>query len=47
MNRIYRRVWNRTRQCWVVASELASTAGKPRSTVAGAVLLGLVLAVPS
>ncbi|MDH1793523.1 ESPR-type extended signal peptide-containing protein [Stenotrophomonas sp. GD03819] len=47
MNHIYRRVWNRTRQCWVVASELASTAGKPRSTVAGAVLLGLVLAVPS
>ncbi|MGE8282466.1 MAG: ESPR-type extended signal peptide-containing protein [Stenotrophomonas lactitubi] len=47
MNRIYRRVWNRTRQCWVVASELASTAGKPRSTVAGTVLLGLVLAVPS
>lgn len=47
MNRIYRRVWNRTRQCWVVASELASSAGKPRSTVAGAVLLGLVLAVPS
>lgn len=47
MNRIYRRVWNRTRQCWVVASELASTAGKPRSTVAGAVLLALVLAVPS
>lgn len=47
MNRIYRRVWNRTRQCWVVASELASTAGKPGSTAAGAVLLGLVLAVPS
>lgn len=47
MNRIYRRVWNRNRQCWVVASELASTAGKPRSTVAGAVLLGLALAVPS
>lgn len=47
MNRIYRRVWNRTRQCWVVASELASSAGKPRSTAAGAVLLGLVLAVPS
>ncbi|WP_423159726.1 ESPR-type extended signal peptide-containing protein [Stenotrophomonas geniculata] len=47
MNRIYRRVWNRTRQCWVVASELASTAGKPRSTAAGAVLLGFVLAVPS
>lgn len=47
MNRIYRRVWNRTRQCWVVASELASTAGKPRSAAAGAVLLGLVLAVPS
>nr|WP_313412810.1 ESPR-type extended signal peptide-containing protein [Stenotrophomonas geniculata] len=47
MNRIYRRVWNRTRQCWVVASELASSAGKPRSTAAGAVLLGLVLTVPS
>ncbi|MBY6281788.1 ESPR-type extended signal peptide-containing protein [Stenotrophomonas maltophilia] len=23
MNRIYRRIWNATRQCWVVASELA------------------------
>ncbi|ELC7364812.1 YadA-like family protein [Stenotrophomonas maltophilia] len=28
MNRIYRRLWNRARQCWVVASELASSQGK-------------------
>ncbi|PII18826.1 hemagluttinin domain-containing protein [Stenotrophomonas sp. LMG 10879] len=25
MNRIYRRLWNRARQCWVVASELTSS----------------------
>ncbi|WP_329844343.1 ESPR-type extended signal peptide-containing protein [Stenotrophomonas sepilia] len=28
MNRIYRRIWNATRQCWVVASELAAARGK-------------------
>lgn len=29
MNRIYRRIWSATRQCWVVASELSSPRGKP------------------
>lgn len=28
MNRIYRRVWNPARQCWMVASELAASRGK-------------------
>jgi len=28
MNRIYRRLWNRARQCWVVASELTSSRGR-------------------
>lgn len=30
MNRIYRRIWNKAKQCWVVASELASPRGKAR-----------------
>ncbi|MBA0245117.1 hemagluttinin domain-containing protein [Stenotrophomonas maltophilia] len=29
MNRIYRRLWNRVRQCWVVTSELGRAKGKP------------------
>ena len=28
MNRIYRRIWNAVRQCWVVASELSRSRGK-------------------
>ena len=28
MNRIYRRLWNRARQCWVVASEVTSSRGR-------------------
>ncbi|AWH45095.1 ESPR-type extended signal peptide-containing protein [Stenotrophomonas sp. ZAC14A_NAIMI4_1] len=32
MNRIYRRIWNATRRCWVVASELSSPRGKPART---------------
>ncbi|MBH1556804.1 YadA-like family protein [Stenotrophomonas maltophilia] len=32
MNRIYRRIWNAARQCWVVASELSSPRGKPART---------------
>ncbi|WP_369968009.1 ESPR-type extended signal peptide-containing protein [Stenotrophomonas rhizophila] len=39
MNRIYRRLWSATRQCWVVASELASPRGKGSRSV------GMVLAV--
>ncbi len=31
MNRIYRRIWNATRRCWVVASELSSPRGKKSS----------------
>ncbi len=44
MNRIYRRIWNATRRCWVVASELSSPRGKPaRSSRSAACVAGLVL----
>ncbi|MBH1487961.1 ESPR-type extended signal peptide-containing protein [Stenotrophomonas sp. C-A] len=41
MNRIYRRLWNRVRQCWVVTSELGRTKGK--SARQGRVAPALVL----
>ncbi|KAG1435738.1 hypothetical protein G6F57_020987 [Rhizopus arrhizus] len=34
MNRIYRRIWNAARQCWVVASALSAPRGK-RSQLRG------------
>lgn len=43
MNRIYRRIWNAARQCWVVASELSSPRGRPAQTRV-ATLLSLCLA---
>ncbi|MCU1204727.1 hemagluttinin domain-containing protein [Stenotrophomonas maltophilia] len=44
MNRIYRRLWSRTRQCWVVASEVARARGKRQATCARPSLaLGLSL----
>ncbi len=36
MNRIYRRIWNAARQCWVVASELSSPRGKPSQSISSA-----------
>ncbi|ALA87739.1 hemagluttinin domain-containing protein [Stenotrophomonas maltophilia] len=48
MNRIYRRLWSRARQCWVVASELAPSRGKASSTVrAGGLVLLSLLVVPT
>ncbi|MBH1804376.1 YadA-like family protein [Stenotrophomonas maltophilia] len=48
MNRIYRRLWSRVRQCWVVASELAPSRGKASSTVrAGGLVLLSLLVVPT
>lgn len=48
MNRIYRRLWSRARQCWVVASELAPSRGKASSTVrAGSLVLLSLLVVPA
>lgn len=48
MNRIYRRLWSRVRQCWVVASELAPSRGKASSTVrAGSLVLLSLLVVPT
>ncbi|MGF6417945.1 autotransporter adhesin [Stenotrophomonas sp. AN71] len=41
MNRIYRRLWNRVRQCWVVTSELGRAKGK--SARQGRVTPALVL----
>lgn len=48
MNRIYRRLWSRARQCWVVASELAPSRGKASSTArAGGLVLLSLLVVPT
>lgn len=41
MNRIYRRIWCTARQCWVVASELATARGK-RAASSGAIVLPVV-----
>ncbi|MGO4266876.1 MULTISPECIES: ESPR-type extended signal peptide-containing protein [unclassified Stenotrophomonas] len=43
MNKIYRRLWSTARQCWIVASELASPRGKRTSTVLAAGTVGLVM----
>ncbi|MFG6087259.1 ESPR-type extended signal peptide-containing protein [Stenotrophomonas indicatrix] len=43
MNKIYRRLWSTARQCWIVASELASPRGKRASTVLAAGTVGLVM----
>lgn len=43
MNKIYRRLWSTARQCWIVASELASPRGKRASTVLTAGTVGLVM----
>ncbi|HED4876532.1 TPA: YadA-like family protein [Stenotrophomonas maltophilia] len=48
MNRIYRRLWNRARQCWVVASELAPSRGKASVSLrAGGLVLLSLLVVPA
>lgn len=39
MNRIYRRIWNAVRQCWVVASELASPKGKANQACCAVLLM--------
>ncbi|WP_111178314.1 ESPR-type extended signal peptide-containing protein [Stenotrophomonas maltophilia] len=41
MNRIYRRIWNATRQCWVVASELAAARGKFSRVPQAAILMAV------
>ncbi len=47
MNKIYRKLWSTTRQCWVVASELTTTRGKAapaaRLGVPSALALSLLL----
>ncbi|WP_329767103.1 ESPR-type extended signal peptide-containing protein [Stenotrophomonas geniculata] len=48
MNRIYRRLWNRVRQCWMVASEHAVARGKEGgATVGRVVCLSAVMASSS
>lgn len=54
MNKVYKVVWNRTKHCYVVVSELAKRAGKNKSTcltaagkVAAALELGAVLLMGS
>ena len=44
MNRIYKVIWNSTRECYVVASELAKGAGKAARNKKG-IVAGLTLAV--
>ncbi|HGM6068273.1 TPA: ESPR-type extended signal peptide-containing protein [Stenotrophomonas maltophilia] len=39
MNRIYRRIWNAARQCWVVASEFSSPRGKSSQITSGVAAL--------
>ncbi|WP_303636622.1 ESPR-type extended signal peptide-containing protein [Stenotrophomonas tuberculopleuritidis] len=41
MNRIHRRIWCTARQCWIVASELATARGK-RAASSGAIVLPVV-----
>ena len=43
MNRTYRRIWNRARQCWVVASELAPSRGKASRIFLAPALVSAVL----
>lgn len=43
MNRIYRRIWSAIRQCWVVASELASAKGKASRSLHAIALLAVLL----
>ena len=32
MNKVYKVIWNRTKQCYIVVSEFAKRAGKVKST---------------
>ncbi|TFZ43656.1 hemagluttinin domain-containing protein [Stenotrophomonas maltophilia] len=43
MNHVYRRIWNATRQCWVVASELTAAKGKASRVCCNGLLLGALL----
>ncbi|CAM4439847.1 hemagluttinin domain-containing protein [Stenotrophomonas lactitubi] len=47
MNRIYRRLWNRARQCWVVTSELGRATRKPAQQVCGAPAVVLLVLAAS
>lgn len=48
MNRIYRRLWNRVRQCWVVTSELGRARRRPgEAGRAGAGMVVLLLSASS
>lgn len=47
MNRIYRRLWSRTRQCWIVASELACSRAKATRGGRRPALIVSLLLVPA
>ena len=51
MNHIYRRIWNRAKQCWVVASEITSARGRKNARVArlvrGSLVLSMATVVPA
>ena len=46
MNKIYRRIWNAAKQCWVVGSELARTKRKCTSGRRTTALMGLLISLP-
>lgn len=47
MNKIYRRLWSAARQCWVVASELATARGTRRHTSRGPGLALMLAMLPA
>ncbi|MHC1674782.1 ESPR-type extended signal peptide-containing protein [Stenotrophomonas maltophilia] len=47
MNHVYRRIWSNTRQCWVVASEIAAASGKDNRRILGGIVVFCALIGPS
>lgn len=46
MNKIYKLIWNKAKNCWVVASELAKGHGKNKSKSRKSVLAVFVMLAP-
>ncbi|MCF7752614.1 YadA-like family protein [Bacillus subtilis subsp. subtilis] len=47
MNRVYRRLWSRARQCWIVASERASSQGKAARGLRCTTVIASLLLTPA
>lgn len=43
MNKIYKLIWSKTKNCWVVASELAKGHGKNKSRIKNSLLAVFVM----